>query len=431
MEAQKLAAELYGADETFFLVNGTTCGIHALIMATCGEDDEIIVQRNAHKSTTGGIILSGARPVYIYPEVSNELSMALAVTPESVYRAIKEHPKAKAVILTNPSYFGICSDLERIIEIVHSHNNIVIVDEAHGPHLNFHEKLPVSALKAGADACVQSTHKIISGMTQSSMLHVRKGRIDANKVKKALQLLHSTSPSYVLMASIDMARMQMATEGEKLLSRTIELAEGIRERVNRIKGLKCFGKEILSQPGAFDLDSTKITINVENTGLTGQEVERILNNEYGIQVEMSTLTHILILITIGDSQLETDALVKALELMVGKYCDKSLKLKNTGKADRRKSQPEQVLSPREAYSESACFIPVEDAEGHVSAEFVVPYPPGIPLVYPGERITKEIIDYIKLLIKEGTYIQGPEDTSFEMIKVVKRCFRCNDAVNKY
>lgn len=250
-EAQELAAMAYGSEASFFLINGTTAGNHAMVISVCDPGDKIIVARNAHKSVLTGLIFTGATPVFITPKVDKTLKLTMNVTFDDVKEVIDENPDAKAIYLTSPNYYGITADLERIIPYAHKRGIITLIDEAHGPHLKFHPELPTSALEAGADLCVQSTHKIIGGMTQSSMLHARKERVNINTLRNILKMVQSTSPSYILMASLDLARMQMATEGNKLLSRALELARKARKRINRIKGLSCFGVEILYCSNCF------------------------------------------------------------------------------------------------------------------------------------------------------------------------------------
>lgn len=416
-DAQDLAAELYGADHSFFVINGTTGGIYAMILAAVGPGDKIIVPRNAHRSIIGGIILSGAVPVFMRPEVDHELGLAMGVTPNSVAAAIEQHPDAKAVLLINPTYYGVATDLQRIVELVHAKNMLVLVDEAHGPHLRFSRRLPVQALDAGADMCAQSTHKIIGAMTQCSMVHCREGRVRVPHLKAMLQLVQSTSPNYIMLASLDVARMQMATEGEALIERSIELADWLRREINTIPGLYCFGAEKIGQPGVFALDPTKVTVTVKGLGLTGAEAERILRHQYKIQVELSDFYNILFLITLGDQRHEVETLAAALRDMAAKYA-KPVKAQADWQAVAHPEPPVAILSPREALFGNTCMVPFADSAGKVCAEIVTFYPPGIPLLCPGEQITPEIIAYCQTLQAAGMHISGPEDYTLKTIKVV-------------
>lgn len=267
-EAQELAADAYGADATFFSIHGTSGAIQAMIMSVVSDGDKIIVPRNVHKSVTAGIILSGAVPVYMEPELDKKLGIAHGVAPETVKQTLEVNPDAKAVLIINPTYYGVATDIKKIADIVHEYNIPLIVDEAHGPHLAFSDKLPTSALEAGADICAQSTHKIIGALTQGSLLHVKSKLVNPKRVQQVLNLMQTTSPSYILMASLDCARRQIALEGKELLSKTIDLCNYTRSEINKIPGFHCFGKEVLGVPGSFAFDPTKLTISCRGLGLS-------------------------------------------------------------------------------------------------------------------------------------------------------------------
>lgn len=418
--AQDLAAEVYGADESFFVINGTTGGIYAMILTIAGPGDKIIVPRNAHRSIIGGIILSGAIPVFMQPEVDHDLGLAMGVTPQTVASTLKRHPDAKGVLIINPTYYGVATDLKKIVDIVHSYHIPVVVDEAHGPHLKFSKKLPIQALDAGADICAQSTHKIIGAMTQCSMVHCRKGLINIPHLKAMLQLVQTTSPNYILMASLDVARKQMALEGETLIERAIELSDWTRREINKIPGLYCFGEEKVGNPGVFSIDPTKVTVTVKGLGLKGSEVEHILRHKYQIQAELSDMYNVLFLITLGDGWDEVRALVAALKDMAQKYSGKQdfSKVADVYQSIKYPEAPEQVISPRHALFGKTQTVPFCDSEGAVCAEIVTFYPPGIPLLCPGEKITADIIHYCLKLQEAGLHISGPEDYTLKTIKVV-------------
>ncbi|EGO65961.1 aminotransferase class I/II-fold pyridoxal phosphate-dependent enzyme [Acetonema longum] len=419
--AQDLAAELYGADRSFFVVNGTTGGIYAMILTIAGPGDKIIIPRNAHRSIIGGIILSGAIPVFMQPEVDHELGIAMGVTPQTVEGALKSHPDAKGVLIINPTYYGVATDLKRIVDLVHSYGMPVVVDEAHGPHLKFSPQLPLQALDAGADICAQSTHKIIGAMTQCSMVHCRQGRINIPRLKAMLQLVQSTSPNYVLLASLDVARMQMATQGSELIDRAIELSDGIRRQINGIPGLYCFGEEKLSGPGVYGLDPTKLTVTVKGLGLTGTEAERILRDKYRIQAELSDMYNLLFLITLGDQKQEAQVLVDALRDMATNHLgDRDFSpIYDVYSTAHYPMAPEQVMSPRQALFSNSRPVRFIDSVGKVCAEIVTFYPPGIPLLCPGEKISQDVVDYCLRLQETGLHISGPEDYTLQTIKVVE------------
>jgi arginine/lysine/ornithine decarboxylase len=420
-EAQELAAKAYGADRSYFLVNGTTGGNQAMILAACNPGDKVLIARNAHKSVLAGLILSGAQPIFYTPRVDEHLRIMLNVTFEETTAAIDAHPECKVLFLTSPNYYGICADLERIVPYAHDKGLVVLVDEAHGPHLKFHPDLPASALEAGADLCVQSTHKIIGGMTQASMLHARATRVNLTMLTNVLRFVQTTSPSYILMASLDLARMQMATEGEKLLDKAIRLASESRTRINKIPGLFCLGKEtvtgtLFSHMG--DLDVTKLTITVKDLGLSGYQVSQILNAKYHIQVEMADPFHILVIVSIGDRQDDLRRLVEALRDIAKEYAVPSA-------VSALVSEPlpvfahDAVITPREAFFADQEYIPLDQSIGAISSEIVTVYPPGIPVLVPGEIVTGEAVTYLKRTLTLGGTVDGLDETN-SWIGVVKR-----------
>lgn len=424
-EAYELAAEAYGADWSSFLVNGSTAGNYAMILAVCDPGDKIIVPRSSHKSIIGGIILSGAIPVYVRSEVDNNLHLSYNITPESVERALEKNSDAKAVLVVNPTYYGLCADLVRIAEITHQKNIPFLVDEAWGAHFRFHPDLPIAALQAGADISVNSTHKMISGMTQSSMIHVREGLVDLARLRSMLKLSQSTSPSCILLASLDAARKQIATEGRELLTKAINLSHQARKEINNIKSLFCLDKETMGKPGVFDFDPTRLIITVKETGHTGYAVEKILRERYRIQVELSDLFNILINIFLSHRQEDIDTLCTVLNDFAERESDAERTLESPHfwlKFNQRvefPQEPEQCLTPREALFSPQICLPIEQSIGKICSEVITSYPPGIPVLCPGERITAEIVDYLKLELEAGMHIQGPADSTLQTIRVVK------------
>jgi arginine decarboxylase len=415
-EAQELAAEAYGAEHSFFLINGTTVGNHVMILSTANPGDEVLVARNAHKSILTGIILSGAIPRFFSPAFDERRGVLLNVTAGDVVRAMDQHPNARILSLTSPNYYGVTADLPGIVPEARRRGILVLVDEAHGPHLHFHPGLPTSALGAGVDASVQSTHKILGGMTQSSMLHLKGQRIEHHRVVRLLHLLQSTSPSYILMASLDLARMQMATEGEKLLSKALLLADDARDRINRIPGLFCFGEADLPD-GGFSLDRTKLTVYVNGLGLTGFEVSSLLNTRFGIQVEMADLHNVLVIISIGDRRDDVDRLVAALGALS----------EHSARATPARTPPSAPppaahrhgLAPREAFFAPAERLPLAKAEGRISSDIVTIYPPGIPVLVPGEEVEASTIDYLLSMASYGARIDGILELEEPQIRVVR------------
>jgi len=415
-KAQELAADAYGTEASFFSMHGTSGAIQAMIMSVVSDGDKIIIPRNVHKSVTAGIILSGAVPVYMQPELDKTVGIAHGVSPETVKMTLENNKDAKAVLIINPTYYGVATDIEKMADIVHSYDIPLIVDEAHGPHLGFNEKLPMSAIEAGADICAQSTHKIIGAMTQCSLLQVNSKRIDKNRVQQVLNLLQTTSPSYVLMASLDCARRQIALHGKELLDKTIDLCNYARNEINKIPGLYCFGEEVLGQPGAYAFDPTKITVTCRDLGITGYDLDMILSNKYHIQMELSDLYNALAVGSFGDTKENIDKLLEALREISSEYF---------GKGDRKSDFidippiPEQIQRPREAFNSVKSSMALSESIGMISGEFLLAYPPGIPVLCPGEKITVEIIDYVEKLKAAGLYVQGTEDPKVEYINVVK------------
>jgi arginine/lysine/ornithine decarboxylase len=415
-KAQELAADAYGADRAFFSIHGTSGAIQAMILSVVSQGEKIIIPRNVHKSVTAGIILSGAVPVYMQPEIDRTIGVALGVTPETVEQTLKENPDAKAVLIINPTYYGVAADIRKIAKIVHSYDIPLIVDEAHGPHLGFNDRLPVSGMAAGADMCAQSTHKIIGSLTQSSLLQVRSERIDVNRVQQVMNLLQTTSPSYILMASLDVARMQIATKGRELLDKAIDLAEYAREEINTIPGLYCFGREVLSKKGAYAFDPTKLTICCKNMGITGYKLDQILADKYHIQVELSDLYNVLAVGSFGDTKEKIDSLISALREISAEFMNTE---KNMGEVIDIPEIPDQIMTPREAFNSAKISIPLRNSVGQISGEFLLAYPPGIPVLCPGEKITSEIIEYVEEMKDAGLYVQGTEDSEVNFIKVLR------------
>ncbi|MDZ7994098.1 MAG: aminotransferase class I/II-fold pyridoxal phosphate-dependent enzyme [Nostoc sp. EfeVER01] len=420
-EAQQLAAEAFGASQTWFLVNGSTCGIEAAILATCGTGDKIILPRNVHSSAIAGLILSGAIPIFLNPEYDPVLDIAHSITPNAVQSALQQHPDAKAVLVVYPTYYGVCGDLSAIANITHQYNIPLLVDEAHGAHFAFHPELPTSALAAGADLTVQSIHKILGAMTQASMLHIHGDRIDGDRISKALQLVQSTSPSYLLLASLDAARQQMALHGKMLMSRTLQLAEEARTRISQISGLSVLEMPHLGgSPGFVTLDKTRLTVTVSGLGLTGFEADEILDEKLGVTAEFASLQHLTFIISLGNTPADIEQLVQGFTTIAKEYRRSNLTVKNQVwlNLDRTLDYALQ-LSPREAFFAVSEILPLTQTNKRICAEIVCPYPPGIPVLMPGEVITKSVLEYLQQIQARGGFISGCNDISLKTLKVVK------------
>ncbi len=416
-DAQQLAAEAYGADRAYFLVNGSSAGNQTMILATCRPGDQVIIPRNCHQSVLSGVLLAGCEPVFMRPEINPELAIYTNVTVGEVEQALRKYPQARAVLVTSPTYHGVAADLRRIAKTVHAAGLPLLVDEAHGPHFKFHEELPRSAMDSGADLCVQSTHKILAGMTQASLLLARNGRVDLALVSRMLKILTTTSPSYILMSSIDMARRQMALEGRRLLARALRLARKAREEINDIEGLRCFGREVIGLAGIHDLDETKLTVAVGGLGMTGYEVAGILNRKFNIQVEYADLFSVFLLVSFGNTEYEIRKLRDSFRYVA---------LRAAGRRKKAQAyrwslpafQARPAMNPRRALFSDTLRVPFAKAVGRISAESVAPYPPGIPLIVPGERITKEVAEALLYVKNAGARIQGPQDSSLKTLRVV-------------
>jgi arginine decarboxylase len=415
-EAQELAAEAFGADHTFFSVQGTSGAIMAMVMAVCGPGDKIIVPRNVHKSVMSAIVFSGAVPIFIHPEIDPVLGISHGITTEAVAKALDKHPDAKAVLVINPTYFGIACDLKKIVSIAHAHNVPVLVDEAHGVHIHFHDDLPLSAMQAGADMAATSVHKLGGSLIQSSILNVREGFISVQRVQTILSMLTTTSTSYLLLASLDTARKQLATEGESMLTRTIELAHYMRQEINQIDYLYCVGKEILGSKATFHYDPTKLIISVKALGITGYEAETWLRENYRIEVELSDLYNLLCVITPGDTKKEADLLIAALKDFVEQFPGNKEDIQTKVALPK---MPLLAMTPRDAFYADTEVVPIAESAGRIIAEFIMVYPPGIPIFIPGEIITEENVAYIDMNVKAGLPVQGPEDDQLQKIRVIK------------
>lgn len=427
--AQELAAAAFGAERTWFLVNGSTCGVIAAILATCEAGDKIILPRNVHQSAIAGLILSGAMPIFIAPEYDPGWDMTHSISPAAVAATLAEHPDAKAVLLLYPTYHGVCGDIAAIATIVHQYGIPLLVDEAHAPHFAFHPALPAPALAATADLVVQSTHKVLSAMTQAAMLHLQGNRIAGDRVSKALQLVQSTSPSYLLLASLDAARQQMALQGRALLTQTLTLAERARNQIHPIPGLAAFGAEpIAPSAGLFALDRTRLTVRVSDLGLDGFTADQILHQQFGVTAELPALQHLTFIISLGNTEADIQQLVKALTWLATQQ-----KKETTTEAASSKVRSlicphtpplfytlrAGLLSPRQAFFAASETLAISQAIDRISAEIICPYPPGIPVLMPGEVITHTAIAYLQTVLAAGGFISGCADPTLQTLKVVR------------
>lgn len=411
-EAEELAAEAFGAANSFLMVGGTTSSVQSMVLSACKRGDEIILPRNVHRSVINALVLCGAVPVYVNPDVDNNLGISLGMRCEQLAKAIADHPNAVAVLVNNPTYYGVCSDLKTIVNMAHAAGMLCLVDEAHGTHFYFGDKLPVSAMQAGADMSSVSMHKSGGSLTQSSLLLIGPN-VSVGHVRQIINLTQTTSGSYLLMSSLDISRRNLAFRGRQIFSQVSDMACYAREEINDIGGYYAFGSELINGDSVFDFDSTKLSIHTKKIGLAGIEVYDLLREEYDIQIEFGDIGNILAYLSIGDRIQDVERLVSALSEIKRIYHGDV-----SGMLSQEYIDPEVVASPQEAFYAQKMSLPIDDTIGRVCSEFVMCYPPGIPILAPGERITEQILEYIKYAKAKGCSMTGPEDADIEYLNVL-------------
>ena len=412
-EAQDLAAEAFGAKTAFFIVNGTTGSVQTMIMTACKSGDKIIMPRNVHRSAINALVVNGAVPVYVNPGTNKELGIPLGMSVENVKKAIAENPDAKAVLINNPTYYGVCSDLREIVRIAHENNMLALVDEAHGTHFYFGENMPVSGMAAGADMAAVSMHKTGGSLTQSSIL-LCGSNINSDYVRQVINLTQTTSGSYLLISSLDIARKNLALNGKSIFKKTVQFAEYARNEINKLGGYYAFGNGLCDNNAFFDFDKTKLSVHTRDIGLAGIEVYDILRDDYGIQIEFGDIGNILAIISAGDRALEIERLISSLSEIKRLYSKDK-----TGMFDHEYINPEVITAPQKAFYSNKRSVPINQSSGMVCGEFVMCYPPGIPILAPGEKITDEIINYINYAKEKGCFMTGTQDMKIENINVVE------------
>ena len=410
--AEELTADAFGAAHAFLMVNGTTSSVQSMILSVCKAGDKIILPRNIHKSVINALVLCGAVPVYVEAKVNPRIGIALGVEVEEMRRVMDANPDAKAVFINNPTYYGICSNLKKITEMAHERGMKVLVDEAHGTHLYFGENLPVSGMAAGADLAAVSMHKSGGSLTQSSILLCGPD-MDAGYVRQIINLTQTTSASYLLLSSLDISRRNLALRGKESFAKVVRMAEYARNEINEIGGYYAYGKDLVDGDSVYDYDVTKLSVYTQGIGLTGIEVYDILRDEYDIQIEFGDIGNILAYISIGDRIQDIERLVGALE-DIGRSYEKDSSTLYCGDF----IQPEGVCTPQEAFYADKRQIPIRETAGAICAELVMCYPPGIPILTPGERITGEIIEYILYAKEKGCSLQGTQDPSVQLLNVI-------------
>ena len=411
--AEELAAETYGADAAYFMVNGTTGAIHTMLMAALAPGDVLFVPRNAHRSVVGAMILTGVRPVWLQPEIDMRLGIAMGISLGAVKDAVRKHPEARAALLVYPTYYGVATELAAIAEFLHAHDMLLLTDTAHGPHFAFSDALPPSAMTAGADLSAESTHKLLGSLTQTSMLLARGGRVSAERIRAASGIMQSTSPNEVLLASLDAARAQMAEEGRGRLASAIRLAGELRRRINEIEGLWSFGPEYMGTAGAAALDPTKITVQVTGLGMTGFAAEEELRRR-GIACELADARNVLFLLSYADGVREIERIAAALEKIAARCGEADMP---ETAAPEMPPLPETPGTPRAAYFAPKERVSLAQAAGRTAAETILFYPPGIPVLAPGDAVQAASLDYLRAMRDAGARVVGASDASLETILV--------------
>lgn len=412
-DAEKLAAEAFGAAHAFLMVGGTTSAVQAMILSTVKRGEKIILPRNVHRSSMGAMVLCGAVPVYVNPASDKRLGISLGMSVSDVEEAIKKNPDAKAILVNNPTYYGICSDLRSIVKLAHAHGMKCLVDEAHGTHFYFGENMPVTAMAAGADMAAVSMHKSGGSLTQSSVL-LTGPAMNPGYVRQIINLTQTTSASYLLLSSLDISRRNLALRGKESFAKVVELAKYARTEINKIGGYYAYADEIINGDSIYDFDITKLSIHTRDIGLAGIEVYDLLRDEYNIQIEFGDLGNILAYLSIGDRLRELERLVGALSEIRRRYGRDKSELMEYDYIE-----PIVKTSPQDAFYAEKEQVPLEEAAGRICSEFVMCYPPGIPILTPGEKITEQIVEYIKYCKEKGCSMTGPEDPDVEKLNVLK------------
>ncbi len=412
-DAEALAAEAFGARRAFFMVNGTTSAVQAMVLTACKRGEKIIMPRNVHRSAINALILSGATPIYVNPGVNRQLGISLGMSLDNVRTAMNEHPDAKAVLINNPTYYGVCSNLKAITELAHRRHMLVLVDEAHGTHFYFGEHMPTPAMAAGADMAAVSMHKSGGSLTQSSLLLLGDG-IDEGYVRQIINLTQTTSASYLLIVSLDISRRNLALGGRHIFRRVAELADYAREEINRIGGYYAYSRELIDGDAIFDFDATKLSVHTLDIGLAGIEVYDLLRDEYDIQIEFGDIGNILAYISIGDRVLDLERLVSALSEIRRRY-----RRNKAGMLTQEYIKPHVELPPQDAFYAASESVPLDKSAGRICSEFVMCYPPGIPVLAPGEKITAEVLTYISYAKEKGCFLTGTRDSRVDRLQVIK------------
>ena len=412
-DAERLAADAFGAAHAFLMIGGTTSAVQTMVLTALKRGEKLILPRNVHRSVINAMILCGAVPVYVNPEMDKTLGISLGMKVSEVKRAIEENPDAKAIFVNNPTYYGICSNIKEIARLAHEHGMLLLADEAHGTHFYFHDALPMAAMKAGADMAALSMHKSGGSLTQSSLL-LTADTISEGYVRQIINLTQTPSASYLLMVSLDISRRRLALHGKEIFDKVIGLVEYAREEINAIGDYYAYARELVDGDAVYDFDITKLSIFTRSLGLAGIEVYDLLRDEYDIQTEFGDIANILAYVSVGDRPKDIERLVAALSEIRRNYKKNQKNMLEAGDIN-----PSVVCGPQEAFYADSESLPIDETAGRVASEFVMCYPPGIPILAPGELVTPEILRYIHYAKKKGCSMTGPEDMYIERLNVMK------------
>ena len=419
-QAELLAATAHDAQRTWFLTNGATQGNHALALALAPLGARVIAQRNSHASIVDGLVLSGGVPAFVAPEVDADLGMAHGVAPETLSAQLDTTADARAALVVSPTYYGVCADVAALAQVAHDHGVPLVVDQAWGPHFGFHPRVPQTALKLGADAVLTSTHKIAGSLTQSAMLHVaHDALIDVDRLERAVRIVRSTSPSSLLLMSLDASRRQIAVHGHRLLDRTLAATDRARAALTQVDGIRVLGDELVGRPGVHDIDPLRIVLDVQGTGSSGYTVGATLRETYDVNVELATDAAVVLVVGMGEDPSALDEIAAELEVVVERLRADAGAGAVPPRYDVSSSTTELVVSPRDAFLGEAERVPADQAAGRISCESIAAYPPGIPGVLPGELITAAILDDLRRVVDEGARLHGAADPTLETIRVLK------------
>lgn len=412
-QAEELAAEAFGAAHAFLMVGGTTSAVQAMVLSVAKRGEKIILPRNVHRSVIGAMVLCGAVPVYVNPQCNDRLGIPLGMTVEDVKKAIEENPDAKAVLVNNPTYYGICSDIRSIVKLAHDHGMYCLADEAHGTHFYFSDQLPVSSMEAGADMAAVSMHKSGGSLTQSSLLLIGPN-MSEGYVRQIINLTQTTSGSYLLLSSLDISRRNLALRGKETFEKVRSYAKYARGEINDIGGYYAFCRELINGDSVYDFDVTKLAVHTLDVGLAGIEVYDLLRDEYDIQIEFGDFGNFLAYLSIGDRKQDIERLVSALAEIARRFGKEKVDLMPQEYVD-----PQVAVSPQDAFYADKETVELKDAPGRISGEFVMCYPPGIPILAPGERVTQEIREHIEYAREKGCTLTGAEDLEIRHLNVLK------------